>query len=350
MIIDRYIISEIAKPFMVAITALVAIFVAFSSAVILNDVVAGEFGIEVVVVLILLRTLIILEVLLPTALYLSVVISIGRLYRDSEMVAFWALGVSETHLLRAVLMVALVVAMVVALISVYGRPWAYQTSYKIEAAAAAAADLQRLQSGSFSRLGGGRLVINQQGIDVAAKRAYEVFVEIDIEGGRRVIYADSAELLAGKPEPRVRFNDGYAYEFRPGSTDDRVLKFKNLTVQLYDQAPDRVRNRRKAVPTAQLAGSSKPKEIAEYQWRLSTPIATLLLGALALPLSRSAPRQGRHRTLFLAIVVYAVFFNLAGMARTWVENAAIGPYPGIWWVHALLTGFLLTQLFWKPRH
>ena len=350
MIIDRYIISEIAKPFMVATAALVAIFVAFSSAVILNDVVAGEFGIEVVVVLILLRTLIILEVLLPTALYLSVVISIGRLYRDSEMVAFWALGVSEARMLRAVLLVGVVVAAVVACISVYGRPWAYQTSYQIEADAAVAADLQRLQSGSFSRLGDGRLVINQQRLDVAAKLAYDVFVEIDIESGRRVIYANSAEMLSGKPEPRVRFNDGYAYEFRDNRSDDRVLKFRALTLQLYEEPPDRVRNRRKALPTAQLAGSSKPKEIAEYQWRLSTPIATLLLGVLALPLSRSAPRQGRHRTLFLAILVYAVFFNLAGMARTWVENAEIGPYPGIWWVHALLTGFLLMRLFWKPRH
>lgn len=350
MIIDRYIISEIAKPFMVAIAALVAIFVAFSSAVILNDVVAGEFGIDVVVILILLRTLIILEVMLPTALYLAVVISIGRLYRDSEMVAFWALGVSELRMLRSVLLVSVLVAVAVAFVSLYGRPWAYQTSYQIEADAAAAADLQRLQSGSFSTLGDGRLVINQQQMDMAAKRAHGVFVEIDIESGRRVIYAESADLLSGSPEPRVRFNDGYAYELRHNGSEDRVLKFKTLTLQTYQKAPERVRNKRKAVPTAQLAGSETPKEIAEYQWRLSTPLATLLLGVLALPLSRTAPRQGRHRTLFLAIAVYALFFNLAGMARTWVENANVGPYPGIWWVHALLAAFLLARLFWRPRH
>lgn len=349
MIIDRYIVSEIVKPFVVAIAALIAIFIAFSSAVILNDVVAGEFGVDIVVVLVLLRTLIILEVMLPTALYLSVVISVGRLYKDSEMVAFWALGVSEKRLLRPVLLISVLVAVAVAVVSIYGRPWAYQMSYKIEAAAAAAADLQRLQSGIFSTLGDGRLVVNQQRLDVAQRRAYDVFVEVDTADGRRVIHAESAQLLSGKPEPRVRFERGYAYEFVHRGSNDRVLKFQTLTMQLYQEEPERVRNRRKAIPTVELAGSDKPKEVAEYQWRLSTPLATLLLGALALPLSRSAPRQGRHRTLFLAIVVYALFFNLAGMARTWVENAEIGPYPGIWWVHALLAGFLLMQLFWRPR-
>jgi lipopolysaccharide export system permease protein len=368
LIIDRYIASEIAKPMLMATATLVLIFVAYSSAAILNDVVAGEFGMRIVAILIMLRTLITLEVLLPTALFLAVVIGVGRLYRDSEVIALWALGLSELRMLRAVFLVSAVVAIVVACLSIYVRPWAYQLSYDLEERAAMAADLEQMRPGAFHVLGDGRLVMTQQDVDVSAKRAYRVFVQFDVatdrnETGkgerdladadekalnRRVIHAQEARLLSGSPEPKVQFIDGYAYEFRPGQAGDHILKFKSLTTQVNFEPPPRASNKRKAVPTSILSRFDGPKEIAEYQWRLSTPIATLLLGLVGLPLSRSNPRQGRHRSLFFALIVYAVFFNLISMARTWVEHADVGPFPGIWWVHLLFAVFLVTRFF-PPR-
>ena len=352
---------------LLASTTLVLIFVAYSAAAILNDVVAGEFGLRIVAILIVLRTLITLEVLLPTALYLSVVIGIGRLYRDSEVIALWALGLGELQLLRSVFLVSLTVAVVVAGLSIYVRPWAYQLSYDLEEKAAMAADLEHMRPGAFHVLGDGRLVMTQQDVDTATKRAYQVFVQFDVDSSgyraasvvdpntekgkqnRRVIRAQAAHLLSGNPEPKVRFIDGYAYEFRPGQAGDHVMKFKSLTTLVNFETPPRAQNKRKALPTSALSQSDRPKEIAEYQWRLSTPLATLLLGLMALPLSRSNPRQGRHRSLFLAILIYAVFFNLISMARTWVERADMGSFPGIWWVHLLFAVFLVAQFFPRRR-
>ncbi|HHH40095.1 MAG TPA: LPS export ABC transporter permease LptF [Sedimenticola sp.] len=343
MIIDRYIATEIAKPFAIAISGLVVIFIAYTSAVILNDVVAGKFGVQVVATLIMLRTLIIMEVLLPTALYLSVVMGIGRLYRDSEMVALWSLGVSEKRLLRSVLPLALVVALLVASISLYGRPWAYRLSYQLEQQAALTASVEQMRPGHFSVLGDGRLVFTADRVDVAEKRAEKVFVQHDTGTGRRVIRAAEARLLAVKPDPKVRFTDGYAYDFDMKGGNDSVMRFGSMTLDLYEENEQRVEEKRKAKPTAQL-DRSRPKELAEYQWRLSMPLATLMLGVLALPLSYTRPRQGRHLSLFIAIVVYALFFNLTAMARTWVEHGNVGAVPGIWWVHLLLAILLLALL------
>jgi lipopolysaccharide export system permease protein len=343
LIIDRYIISEVAKPFVIAIGALVVLFVAYTSAVILNDVVAGKFGVQVVAMLILLRTVIVMEVLLPTALYLSVVMGIGRLYRDSEMMALWSLGVSEFRLLRSVFPLVLVVAVLVAILSLYGRPWAYRLSYALEQQAALTASVEQMRPGHFSVLGDGRLVITADRIDVPVKRAEKVFVELDTNSGRRVIRAAGAQLLAVKPTPKVRFINGYAYDFNQDGGNDRVLKFKAMTLDLLKEDDERVEEKRKAKPTGQL-DRSKPKELAEYQWRLSMPLAALMLGMLALPLSYSRPRQGRHLTLFVAIVAYALFFNLTAMARTWVEHSTVGAVPGIWWVHLLLAGLLVALL------
>ena len=76
-------------------------------------------------------------------------------------------------------------------------------------------------------------------------------------------------------------------------------------------------------------------------------MATLLLGMLAVPLSRAAPRHGRSYSLVIAIAVYAAIFNLAGMARTWVERGEVSPQIGIWWVHLLMLCLVFTLLFGK---
>jgi lipopolysaccharide export system permease protein len=109
-------------------------------------------------------------------------------------------------------------------------------------------------------------------------------------------------------------------------------------------------------PTAELFGTTDPNERAELQWRLSTPVSTLLLALLAIPLSRSKPRAGRYGKLLLALGLYVLYFNLLGMARTWVEQQSLA---SIWWVPGLLAGITIAALtpwrrlrarFAKSRH
>jgi len=67
---------------------------------------------------------------------------------------------------------------------------------------------------------------------------------------------------------------------------------------------------------------------------LSTPVSALLLALAAIPLSRSRPRQGRYAKMLLALGIYAVYFNLLDVSRSWVEQ---GSSNYIWWVPGLLT-------------
>ncbi len=106
--------------------------------------------------------------------------------------------------------------------------------------------------------------------------------------------------------------------------------------------------RRKATSTHQLSQSDATKDIAEYQWRLSTPLATLVLALLAVPLSRSAPRQGRHTSFIVAIALYIGLFILTSAARNRVADGTIPEVPGIWWVY-LLPLVLFAWLILMPR-
>lgn len=327
---------------------LIVVFAGYSSAVRLTQAAEGVIQVSTVAQLILLNTVIALEVLLPTALYLSVLAAVGRMHRDSEMVALNAAGVSELRVMAAVFKFAVVMALVVGFLSLFGRPWAYRESYRIEAEAVAEFDIRKMEAGQFIELEDSRYVLFSRDIDREQGRLREVFLQSD-EGGRsQVIHAREAYLPPVQlgTARTAEFHDGYAYRLDPDGQKDVTLRFKTLVIHLGADEGD-TSYKRKAQATLSLARSDKPRDIAEYQWRLSTPVATVLLALLAVPLSRSAPRQSRFGSSFIAILVYALLFNLISMARNWVEQGRVGTIPGLWWAYAF-PALLLVFLLVKP--
>jgi len=349
LIIDRYITAEIARLFGLGVVTLLAIFTGYSTAIRLADAAQELMQASSTVKLILLNTLVSLEILLPTALYLSVLSAIGRLHGDSEMVAMKAAGISERRITVPVFGLAIFVAVVVGLLSLYGRPWAYRESYRLEAEAVTGLSIDKMEAGRFLVLQGGRHVLFAGRIDRERNLLEEVFLQTDRGDKSRVIHAREAHLNQAMPGGGhvVEFHDGYSFLLDRRGSGDVTLRFGALVVDLQADADD-ASYRRKAAATVSLAHSGRPRDIAEYQWRLSTPLATLLLALLAVPLSRGSHRRSRFRGYFIAILVYTLLFNLIILARNLVEQGTVGAIPGLWWAYAFPAG-LLAVLLLNPR-
>lgn len=346
MIIDRYLIREIIKPLVVICTVLVIIFASYSAARYLADAVSGLLSGTTVISLVLLKVVIALEVLLPTTLYLSVVIALGRLYTDSEMTALQASGVSVTRVLKAVFRLSLLVAAIVASLSLYARPWAYQASYRLKAQARAELDISRWEADKFYEIARGDRIIYADEIDHQRNRADGVFIQRERGDRVQVIYAKEAYQAVDEKSGKdiMVILDGYLYEFPRHGDRGYIMKFEQSALPLRPEEIEPIGYKRKAAATMDLARSDKPKDIAELQWRLSTPLSTMLLALLGVPLSRASPRQGKYAKVVAAVLVYAIYYNIGAMAKTWVEQEVVGSIPGIWWVQALLAGLLLALL------
>jgi lipopolysaccharide export system permease protein len=152
-----------------------------------------------------------------------------------------------------------------------------------------------------------------------------------------VISADSAYRMTDSDsgDDYLVFVDGYRYEGKPGDVDYRIMKFDQLGVRIEFPGKSTPSSKRSAIPTAELLESTDIKEIVELQWRLSVPLSVMVLVFLAVPLSRMSPRKGRYGGLVLPVLVFIIYFNLMGTAKAWVEQGAIPPVIGIWWVHLL---------------
>jgi lipopolysaccharide export system permease protein len=342
MIIDRYLRREIGVPFLAVNAVLVAIFLTFSLTRFLIDANAGLLHPMEVVQLTFLKSLISLEMLLPLSLYLAVMIGLGRLYSDSEIYAMRASGISEMRLLRPIVKLALLLAVLIALFSVFVRPWAYAQSYRIKAQAEASTEVDRIQPARFYTFGDSGRTIFIKGISSSGTELDEVFIRTRKNGDLQVITADAGRMdFDARPGyHQLTLNDANVYK-HVADGPDVFAQLTTFSLWIPAAEADPVGYKTKSTNTFDLRDSNSTQDLAEFQWRMSTPLSALLLALLAIPLSRSRPRQGRYARMLGAIVIYTVYFNLLDVSRTWVES---GSSPGIWWVPGLL-GLLVFVLF-----
>jgi lipopolysaccharide export system permease protein len=351
VIIDRHISWEILRPFCTGLGLLVLVFIGFSAARQLSLAADGKLDILTAFKLVGLNTLITLEILLPSAFFFSVLSAIGRLYRDSEMRALYAAGVSRTRILEAVLKLSLVIAVITGVMSILGRPWAFRTSYALESQAAAQFDLKQMSADEFVNMDGSDYTFIAHDIDLEKGLHKGVFLQKNYneQGRSEIIVAESAAMPALNPgqATRATFYNGYNYLLDNRNRQDMTLRFKELVVQLPNEEAQE-KYRRKAETTMNLAQSDDPKDIAEYQWRVTTPLATILLALIAVPLARSAPRESRFRNTAIALLAYVALFALVSVLRTFIEQGKLGAIPGLWTAYVIQAAVLIL-LVTQPR-
>jgi lipopolysaccharide export system permease protein len=347
MIIGRYLLREILVPFAVVLTVLCVLFMSYGAAGFLSDAVNGLLPTNMIVQVIGLRTVISLEMLIPISLYLSVVMALGRLYVDSEMTALFALGWTSARLMGIVFCVSLCTAVIVAGLSLVARPWAYTRSHELASVAEASLNSNNMQPGTFYVTGKGERTIYIERREGPAAPAGGVFVQLRLRGGgTRVIYALSIEQLSPVDgSPRFHLSGAHVYDLDvDGSAGEVLLNANDLSLNLVSPSARPPDYSAVAASTAHLRSSVSAPDIAEFQWRQSTCVTTLLLGMLGVPLSRSHPRQHRNTKVGIAILIYAGYYLLYESARTWVQIGVLSPFPGLWIAPASLALVLIFAL------
>ena len=339
MIISRYLLREMVTALIAVTAVLYVIYVSNRFIRLLADAEGGSLPGDVVVQLLALKSLSNLVTLLPLALFFAVLIAFGRLYKDNEMLALAACGVGSGRLLRTVLWASFAFAGLVAGISLYAGPWAEEQSYRITDALKAGADTRGVAEGRFRELRDGKLVFYVESLSDDGRSMENVFVETQSQAGVRNVLAAERGFYFIDESAGDRYlvlQDGHRYEGQPGDPQFKVIQFKEHGLLVEERAVVSSARKVIAYPTPALLSGVGRHETAELQWRIAMPLATLLLAALAVPLSRTTPRQGRFAKLFVAILVYVVYMNLLVVSRSWLEQGTVSPYIGMWWVHALL--------------
>jgi lipopolysaccharide export system permease protein len=332
LIVDRYLARLVLLPTLAGFTLLVLLVSAFNAAELLRDAAYSRIPIHHVFLVVGLRDLVTAEVLLPTSLYIGVLATLNQWHRNREAYALYGAGISPTRASRPIWLLAGLVCIAVAALSLYVRPWAFATTYRLDAAAAQLSTAS-MQADRFYNFGDAA-VLSAATIDRSADLMHDVFIRLSAPDRVRVIRATSGRIRADAEQARqyVELEDGLDYEIRDTDRADQVTRFEALRYYAPALTTSGVENQRRALPTAALIGTTQPKQRAELQWRICLPLIALLMTLIAVELARALPGSSPYARFLLGIGVYTLVFNLAAVGRTWLENGRVGAFPGMFWV------------------
>ncbi|HXH02199.1 MAG TPA: LPS export ABC transporter permease LptF [Candidatus Competibacteraceae bacterium] len=339
--IDRYLIKETLLTFLATVVVLLAMVLSHRLALYLSQAAGGLLARDAIFLLLGLQAVRFLVVLVPLALLLSVMLTLGRLYRDSEMTALTACGIGPGAVYRALYWLGVPLALMLALLSLYVLPRCMALQFEIQDRARQDAELSIFKPGVFREVADGRHVVYVGRVEDNGRALEEIFVRSQLREGLAVTSARHGrqEFDLERGTRYIVLNDGYRYEGTPGGGDYRSVHFRELRLRLDSVPEDRNWRRRETIPTAELWNTNDRDHAAELHTRLSGPVSLLVVLFLAPLLARAHPREGRYGRVVAAILLYVIYFNLLGIGEAKLKSGQVWLALGLWWVHALIALF-----------
>ena len=343
-LIGRYIFREAFGSWLVVMAVLFLIFMTNQLADILRDAAGNQLPREAVLGIFGLTALRYLTLLTPIALFLGVMLALARLNRDGEMAALSACGVSAGRMLVPIGAFTLLLAIGLAWLALEATPAASRRMEEIRFAAKQNAELTAIEPGKFTTPDSGGTVLYAR--EVVGDELRDVFLQarrgdrvnvVLAERGRRIVDPSTGELS-------FALYNGRLYDGVPGESKFLFVEFDEQFVPIRpDDAEDEFVEAVAAKSTSELLSSPALSDRAELHWRMSWPLQLFVLVLVAVPLSRTSPREGRYARLGIALLVYVIYFDLLSIGRLWVERGVITDAVGMWWVHAVvaLLGLLM---------
>lgn len=344
-ILGRYLLREVGLTSLAVSAVLIGVLFTNSLIRLLGQAAQNNLPSSGILSLLGLTTLGYFSYLLPAGLLLGMVLTFGRMYRDSEMPVLAACGVGPWQLLRELLWIVVPAVLAVAWLALSVAPWALHTAANVQALLQQSLEMESIRAGRFltSSRAQGMLYVERMTADGEME---DVFLQTQRDGETVLVSAATARRQLD-PATGANFlvlHEGYRMEGVPGTQRWRILQFEEHGVRLSEGPLPDVRIKQRAVPTEGLLERGQPADIAELQWRLSAPLMVLVLTLLAVPLSKTAPREGRYGRLLTAVLLFVVYFSLLNASADGIKTGRLPQWIGLWWVHLVIAALALYWL------
>ncbi len=358
MIFRRSIIAELTNTASAVFTVLFSIIFSVGLVRILGQAAGGRVDNAAVLELVALTALTWLPIVLTLTLFIAVLMTLSRAYRDSEMVVWFASGQSLLAWVDPVLRFAWPIILAIGLLAFFVSPWSNAQIEESRDRFARRDDVSRVAPGRFIESGAADRVFFVESVDFSGGEVLNVFVSTKSQGRENLIVAANGVIeVAPNGDRFVVLQQGRRYEGTPGKLEYRTLEFDSYAIRLESRPDQPIAERKaKSLPSMQLFGQPTPTNLGEILWRISAPVMALLVTMLAIPLSYANPRVGRSFNLIIAVLAFAVYVNLLNTVQAYVQQNRLSFGVGVWILHASVLAVVLLLFVrrlhvhgWRPR-
>jgi lipopolysaccharide export system permease protein len=323
--------KELARSFGATLVVLITIVMTMTLIRTLSQATRGSVNPQEVMMVMGYTVLSYLPPVLTLSLFIAIVGTLSRLYRDSEMVIWFASGRGLTALLRPLFTFAWPVLLVVALLALVAWPWANRQTAELKNRYGNRGDLERVAPGQFQESASGTRVFFLDKDTPNNKSGKNVFIA-SVERGRETITsARAGQVVTEGDTDFLLLSNGQRVQRELDGRDLKVTDFAELgnRVGSADRAanadiPARTRS------TTALISDPTPINQGELAWRLGLGLATLNFVVIAVTVSSVNPRASRSGNLLFALFAFVLYYNMLNLGQSWIAGG-----------RASLAGFLL---------
>jgi lipopolysaccharide export system permease protein len=289
-----------------------------------------------------------LPTILALSLFVAIVVTLGRMYRDSEMAIWFSSGVGLVRFVGPVLRMAWPVLLVVAVLVLAVWPWGNRSSAELRDRYEQRSDLSRVTPGVFQTSRDGSRVFFIDKASDEALHARGVFVLSNEQRGEALTSARGGQIAVVGDDRFLVLDKGQRAQVDRGSGERTLASFQRYQV-LADEGNVRRASTRapKTMPTLDLLREPTPRNQAELAWRFGLLLGAANMLLLGIGLAAINPRRASNWNLLFALLGFVVYFNLINLSQTWVSGQRLPLAPALLAVHGGALVLALCLIWWR---
>lgn len=336
MLFKRSLIQELISTATGAFLILVGIVIAQRAGNLIRLAAKGILPNDAITTMLGFNMLKFLPMLLSLTVFLAVLMTLSRWYRDSEMVIWFSAGQSINHWIRPVLTFTIPVIAIITALSLFIMPWATNKAEDYRTQLKSRDDLASISPGVFKESSHADRVFFVESFDELGNIVKNIFVQsIQHQKLGIIVAAQGSRYVEKNGDNFLLMENGRRYQGTRGTAEFSTTQFERYAIRVEAAEVKQEPPTTQSKSSQELIKDNNDANSAELQWRLAIPISALVLALLAIPLSSLDPRAGRSANFVLALVIYMIYNNLLSIVQAWIAQGKIHEMVGLWPVHAL---------------
>jgi lipopolysaccharide export system permease protein len=350
MLFDSTVRRELARSFGATLVVILTIVLTMFLIRTVGQAASGAVAPQDVVLLLGYVALGHLPTMMALSLFVAVVVTLGRMYRESEMAIWFASGVGLSRFVRPVLRMAWPALALVAVLLLWVWPWGNRNSIELRDRYQQRSDLSRVAPGVFQTSSDGQRVFFIERESADGVNARNVFILTQQEHGEAVTSARAGRLEAAGTQRFLVLERGQRNDVDQQSGERTLSSFDTYRLLAGEQALRSAEERPpKAENTMELLRHPTPRNQAELTWRFGLLLGAANLLLLGIGLAATHPRRASNWNLLFALLTFVVYYNLINLSQAWVAGGRVSMAAALLGLHGATFGCALALLWWRDH-
>ena len=279
-----------------------------------------------------------ITLLMPLSFFLGVVITVSRLYAESEIYGYISGGLSQNSIIRYLIPQAFVFFFITITLSIYIAPYTKELSKEIISIDTIEEQIESIKPKNILALkeNDGFVYVENKNKDTLEKSI--LFLSED--NSETVILANILKYNKLNSSIELEFKAGSAYQNIFNKNPSIISEFGELKIPLENNE-----SKISGLSLSKLFDYSSKSTKSQIQWNISIPLTIFILLVLGVHIAKVEPRQGRLSVMLPAVFIYIFYLSLLILARESFIESSKDTHNYIWLVHTLFLSLGLFSIF-----